>query len=42
MEALAEDITNESMQYTRNRIRKEVVPVLKQLFPRCAEHVAAI
>lgn len=37
-----DDITNESRQYTRNRIRKDVVPILKELYPRCAEHVAAI
>lgn len=33
-----EDITNNDIKYTRNRIRKEIIPVLKQLYPRCAEH----
>lgn len=31
------DSTNDSTDYTRNRIRREVIPVLRQINPRCAE-----
>ncbi len=31
------DSTNDSADYTRNRLRREVVPVLRQLNPRCAQ-----
>lgn len=31
------DSSNESADYTRNRIRREVIPVLRQINPRCVE-----
>lgn len=30
------DSSNDSMDYTRNRIRRDIVPILRQLNPRCA------
>lgn len=35
-----EDSTNNNIAYVRNRLRKDVIPVLKELYPKCAEHVA--
>jgi tRNA(Ile)-lysidine synthase len=37
-----EDITNTDTRFTRNRIRQDVIPVLKELYPKCAEHAAQV
>ncbi|WDL98977.1 tRNA lysidine(34) synthetase TilS [Alicyclobacillus sp. ALC3] len=36
----AEDASNSSLQFTRNVLRHTVVPALKQIEPRAAEHIA--
>lgn len=33
-----EDETNSCLDYDRNRIRAEVIPVLREIFPQCALH----
>jgi len=33
-----EDSTNKNTDFTRNAIREKVVPILRELFPKCAEH----
>ena len=33
------DSTNLSMEYTRNRIRKDVIPALKEINPQAARHI---
>lgn len=35
-----EDSTNKELSYTRNRIRKKILPELKAVNPRAAEHIA--
>ncbi|MDO9444972.1 MAG: tRNA lysidine(34) synthetase TilS [Dehalococcoidia bacterium] len=37
----AEDPSNASMEYARNRVRREVMPALRALNPRAAESIAA-
>ncbi len=32
-----EDITNADEEYTRNNLRKNVLPVLKSMFPKCSQ-----
>ena len=34
-----EDATNASEQYTRNRIRHQVIPLLKEVNPNCVAHI---
>jgi len=36
--AFVEDQTNKDTHYSRNAIRQNVIPALKVLYPRCAEH----
>lgn len=36
-----EDETNEDISYTRNRIRHQLIPLMEELNPRAAEHIAA-
>ncbi|MFD1317797.1 tRNA lysidine(34) synthetase TilS [Loigolactobacillus zhaoyuanensis] len=35
-----DDVTNQDTQFTRNQIRQQIVPVLKQIQPLAAEHAA--
>lgn len=36
------DETNDSTEYSRNRLRHEVIPVLEEICPRATEHIAAV
>jgi len=36
------DSTNADVKYARNKIRSEVIPVLRQLFPQCAKHASSL
>tara|TARA_B100001778_G_scaffold334984_1_gene350348 strand:- start:22254 stop:23258 length:1005 start_codon:yes stop_codon:yes gene_type:complete len=35
-----EDVTNSDMTITRNRLRHDVLPVLKELYPQCSLHAS--
>lgn len=37
-----EDSTNFNQEYTRNRIRMEVLPLLENIYPRAGEHIANV
>lgn len=37
-----EDSTNSDLEYTRNRIRSELLPLAESIYPRAQEHIAAL
>ena len=36
-----EDETNADLAYTRNRVRRQLLPLLEELNPRAAAHIAS-